>query len=70
MPSVAGRTPPNLWPGVATDDEVCRLIDGHLDRLGHHAAAALAIQDDPPSRDVLAGVERGVNAHRTALGEL
>ena len=30
MPSVAGRTPPKLWPGKATDKEVCTLIDEHL----------------------------------------
>ena len=46
MPSVAGRAPPNLWPGPATDDEVCHLIDEHLDRLGRHAAAASDVQDD------------------------
>src|SRR6266478_6437134 len=27
MPSVAGRKPPNLWPGEATDDAVRSLID-------------------------------------------
>ena len=67
MPSVAGRTPHNLWPGAPTDDDVCRLIDGHLDRLGHHVAGALAMQDDHQSRAVLTEVERGVLAHRTTL---
>ena len=70
MPSVAGRTPPNLWPGAATDDEVRRLIDAHLDRLGQHAAAALAIQDDEQGRSALSTVERGVRAHRETLNAL
>jgi hypothetical protein len=70
MPSVAGRTPPNLWPGSATDDEVCSLIDNHLDRLGQHAAAALAAQDDEQARNALRTVEREVSAHREKLGAL
>jgi hypothetical protein len=70
MPSVAGRTPPNLWPGTASDDEVRRLVDAHLDRLGRHAAAALAAQDDPRGRTALTRVERGVRAHRERLTAL
>ena len=67
MPSVAGRTPPNLWPGEPTDKEVCTLIDAHLRRLAEHITAATATQDDGPLRDALAKVERGVTAHRTTL---
>ena len=70
MPSVAGRKLPNLWPGDATDEEVRRLIDEHLDRLGQHVTAALASQDDEPSRAALADVERGLLDHRSKLGEL
>ncbi|MEA2419089.1 MAG: hypothetical protein QOE60_1295 [Thermoleophilaceae bacterium] len=67
MPSVAGRTLPNLWPGGATDDEVRSLIDGHLDRLGQHAAAALIAQDDEQARTALSTVEHAVRASREKL---
>jgi DNA-binding ferritin-like protein len=67
MPSVAGRTPPNLWPGAASDEEVRRLIDEHLDRLEQHVAAALAAQDDQRSRAALSDVERGLLVHRKNL---
>ena len=67
MPSVAGRTPPNLWPGDATDKEVCSLIDVHLRRLEEHIIAATATQDDGPLRAALEEVERGVTAHRATL---
>jgi DNA-binding ferritin-like protein len=70
MPTVAGRKPPNLWPGPATDEEVRRIVGDHLDRLGQHVAAALAEQDDDGSRVALATVERELLAHRRALSEL
>ena len=70
MPSVAGRTPPNLWPGPVTDDEVCQLIDEHLDRLGRHAAAASAAQGDEQAGAALSRVEAGVRAHRDRLATL
>ena len=70
MPSVAGRKPPNLFPGAATDEEVRRLIDEHLDRLGQHVTAALAAQVDERSRAALAHVERGLLVHRNKLREL
>jgi hypothetical protein len=70
MPSGAGRRPPNLWPGAATDEEVRRLIDEHLDRLGGHVSAALAAQADGGARAALASIEGGVLAHRAKLSEL
>jgi DNA-binding ferritin-like protein len=70
MPSVAGRKPPNLFPGNPTDEEVRQVIDEYLERLEQHAAAALAEQDDDTARAALAEVERGVLAHRRAFGAL
>jgi hypothetical protein len=70
IPSVAGRNPPNLWPGVASDEEVRRTMDDHLDRLGQRVVAALAEQEDDGAKEVLAEVQRGVLAHRRALGYL
>jgi DNA-binding ferritin-like protein len=68
IPSVAGRKPPNLWQGSATDEDVSRLIDDHLDRLAQHVTAALAAQDNEASRAVLAEIERGLLEHRRKLG--
>jgi hypothetical protein len=70
MPSVAGRTPPTLWPGPATDENVRDIIGEHLDRLEHHVASALAEQDDDGSRAVLAAVQRGLVDHQRSLREI
>jgi hypothetical protein len=67
MPTVAGRTPPNLWPGPATDEDVRAIVGDHLDRLEHHVAAALAEQDDDGSRAVLAEIQRGLLDHERSL---
>jgi DNA-binding ferritin-like protein len=70
MPGASGRTPPNPWHGAASNEEVRRIVGEHLDRLGQHLAAALAEQQDDKVRAALREVERGVLAHRRALGEL
>lgn len=70
MPTVAGRTPTNLWPGPATDEDVRRIIAEHLDRLRQHVAAALTVQEDDGSRSALAEVERGLLADQQRLSEL
>jgi hypothetical protein len=70
MPSVAGRTPATLWPGPATDQEVRDIIGQHLDRLEHHVASALAVQDDDRSRAVLAAVQRELLDRRRSLGDI
>ncbi len=69
MPSVAGRTPRNLWPGKTTDEEVRGVVSDHLDRLQRHVAAALEAQTDSGSRAVLAEIEDGLRAHSRALGQ-
>jgi hypothetical protein len=70
MPSAAGRTPPTPWHGAASDEEVRRIVGGHLDRLGQHVAAALTEQHDDTVRTALAEVERGILAHKQALNEI
>jgi hypothetical protein len=70
IPSVAGRVPPNLWPGGASDEEVEQVVGEHLDRLAEHVAAAIAEQEDDGARSLLIDIERGVRAHKQALTEL
>jgi DNA-binding ferritin-like protein len=67
MPTVAGRTPRNLWPRDATDDEVCMVIDEHLARLAQHISAAASAQREGPVRAALMEVEHGVAMHRAKL---
>ena len=64
IPSVAGRKPPNLWRGEASDEDVSRLIDDHLERLAQHVTAAFAAQDEERSRAALAGIEHELREHR------
>jgi hypothetical protein len=70
MPSVAGRTPPNPWPGAASDEDVRQFVGEQLDRLDRCVAAALADQGDDPSGSVLTEVRRGLVADRDALRQL
>jgi hypothetical protein len=69
MPSVAGRTPTNLWPNGADDEQVRRVIGAHLDRLAEHVAAALADQENEESRAPLAEMQRDLILHQRALKE-
>ncbi|MDQ6617474.1 MAG: hypothetical protein M3083_22690 [Actinomycetota bacterium] len=70
MPSVAGRKPPNLWPGAISDGDARDLVADHLGRLEDHLSAALAEQDEPGLRTALSEVEQGLRAHRQALAQL
>jgi hypothetical protein len=60
----------NLWPGSATDEEVCQLLDEHLARLDEHVTSASARQTDEGSRAALDEVHAGIATHRDALRDI
>ena len=63
MPSVAGRKPPNRWPGAASDADVSRLVADDVDRLRQHVVAALEEQDAEGPRRTLTEIEHSLLEH-------
>jgi DNA-binding ferritin-like protein len=70
MPSVAGRPLRSLWPGAARDEDVVQVVGTDLERLGEHVSAALAVQEDPGARAILAQIQEALAADQDALRTL
>jgi DNA-binding ferritin-like protein len=65
--TAAGRTPPNLWPDDATDEDVRRTVAQVLERLAGHVSAAMEEQDDDTARALFAEIHHELEGHLRAM---
>jgi DNA-binding ferritin-like protein len=68
MPTVAGRTPKNLWPSASSDEEVRQTVAQHLERLSRHLSVALQEQEgDERVAALLCQIDRELSTHIARL---